>query len=97
MADSKWKSDIDPLQPGRNVLVLTRGYHWVGRLVSVSPLRILLADATMFVDVGQIDIACRGEFVGEAHGRQVGTVSLPATGADVIDWPHTLPTKAIGE
>lgn len=84
---------------GQTVLVLTRGYHWVGRIAAATALQLVIVEATCFVDLGQIADAMAGHFSSEARGRQVPPrqpVAIYRPGSEVIDWPYTLPTKAIG-
>lgn len=87
----------DHVIEGALVLVLTRGYHYVGRIASVTALRLVLVDATLFVDVGQIDQAVSGKWGGDAHGRQVGDVDLYRPGCDCIRYTGALPTRPIGD
>jgi hypothetical protein len=89
----------DPFTVGAKVLVLTRGYHWVGEIAAITALSVVLVKATCFVDIGQLDNAFIGKWDADAHGRQVPlrqAVSLFRSSADLIEWPHALPTKAIG-
>ena len=91
---------LNHVKVGQNVMILTRGYHWVGEIAFVSALKIILVKATMFVNIGQIDSAMAGKFDDRAHGRQIPPnqpVEIFRPSADIIDWPHTLPTKAIGD
>jgi hypothetical protein len=86
----------DHVVEGALVLVLTRGYHFVGRIVLVTALRLVLVDATMFVDVGQIDLAVKGEWDGNAHGRQVGDADLYRPSCDILRFRGALPKAPIG-
>ena len=74
---------------GNPYIVLTRGYHYVGRLVHMTALQIILDRATIFVDIGQLDAVFEGR-PREAHGRPIPEGSyarITAIGSELIDWP----------
>jgi hypothetical protein len=93
---SSGKEWEDHVVVGKNVLILTRGYHYVGKIAYVNALRIVLSQATLFVDVGQIDNAVAGKWDGDAKGRQIGNVDLLRPNCDTLNYRGDLPNRAIG-
>lgn len=87
------------LHVGQTVMVLTRGYHWVGRIASVTALQLVLVQTTCFVNIGQLDAALSGRWDDRAKGRQsppLAPVAIYRPGSEVIDWPYELPSRPIG-
>ena len=87
-----------PCREGNTVLVLTPSYHWVGRIVGVTPFTLILDDAMMFVEVGQIEDACQGRW-RNAHGDPIPSgqlVEVPRPpSSQVIEYRGELPRERI--
>ncbi len=84
---------------GKAYLLLTRGYHWTGRLIASTALEYVLDDACCFVDVGQLDGAFVGQWSSEARGRPVPSgqlVRITRLGTELVDYSGELPRDAIG-
>jgi len=84
---------------GKPYLLLTRGYHWTGRLVAATALEYVLDEACCFIDVGQLDGAFVGSWSSEARGRPVPSgqhVRITRLGTELIDYAGELPRHAIG-
>jgi hypothetical protein len=98
MADMKFQDTVNPCRLGNSVIVLTPSYHWTGKIVEMHALSLVLEDAMMFVEIGQIADACKGEFQN-AHGdpipdgQRVAVPSPPSS--QVIDFVGDLPRKRL--
>jgi hypothetical protein len=87
------------VEVGANVIVLTGSYHWTGRLIENRRVDLVLDDAMVFVEIGQIESAIRGEFVG-AHGDPIPSGHLtevpgPLAGGQIIPMSGPLPRKQL--
>lgn len=87
----------DPCRVGNEVIVLTTSYHWTGRIVEATPFALVLEDAAMFVDIGQIGDAQHGNFKGANCDPLDGYHKVPAPPASqVIDYlGEKLPRKRL--
>lgn len=74
---------LDPLQVGACVALLTPSYHWTGRIVACNALRITIADAIIYTELGQVLSIIAGTPKG-AHGDPVGVANVPGPTAQVI-------------
>ena len=89
---------MNPCKIDNTVLVLTSSYHWTGRIVDMDAFSLVLGDAMMFVEVGQIEDAAQGKW-SNAHGDPIPSgqfVAVPRPpNAQVIDYRGELPRKRL--
>lgn len=84
----------NPCRIGNKVIVLTPSYHWSGKIVELNAFSLVLEEAMMFVELGNVEDACQGKF-SNAHGDPIPDgqyVSVPSPpSSQVIDFKGNLP------
>lgn len=84
----------NPIHVGNQVLIRTTTVYDLGRIVEITPMEIVLSDASWVADTGRFsDCLARGTLsVVEVFAHEVAVARSSIV--DVTLWPHELPTTS---